>query len=184
MKQPLPWWMRPWIRVTAGLIVLILVGAAASGIALSQTVPPQPIQFPHNFHAGLMGGGQSACLYCHPGVQWGATAGLPTASKCWGCHQQVEKTKTSPELQKLVAYVKNNQEIPWVPVFIQPDFIHFNHRPHVAAGVQCKTCHGDLTKETVAQRIPQQNMGWCLDCHSKQAPEKWARLSDCVLCHY
>ena len=71
-----------------------------------------------------------------------------------------------------------------MPVFIQPDFVHFNHRPHVAAGVACETCHGDMTKETVAQAIPRQNMGWCLDCHSKQAPEKWTRLSDCSTCHY
>jgi hypothetical protein len=96
----------------------------------------------------------------------------------------VAKTATSVELQKLAAYVKNGEEIPWVPVFIQPDFVQFNHRPHVASGVECKTCHGDLVKMTVAQPIPRQNMGWCLDCHSKQAPEKWTRLSDCATCHY
>ncbi len=183
MNKPLPWWLRPWVRVTAGLVVLILLGGAVGGIAMSQVPPPQPIQFPHSFHVGT----GIPCQYCHPGVAWGATAGLPTASKCWGCHQQVAKTKTSPELQKLVAYVKNGEEIPWVPVFIQPDFVHFNHRPHVAAGVKCETCHGDMRKQTVAQRIPRQNMGWCLDCHNQQSkdhPEKWARLSDCVLCHY
>lgn len=180
MNKPLAWWLRPWVRVTAGLVVLILLGGAVGGIAMSQIPPQQPIQFPHSFHVGT----GIPCQYCHPGVAWGATAGLPTASKCWGCHQQVEKTKTSPELQKLVKYVQTGQEIPWVPVFIQPDFVHFNHRPHLAAGVKCETCHGDLSKETVAQRIPRQNMGWCLDCHSKQKPEKWARLSDCVLCHY
>ena len=180
MNKPLPWWRRPWILITTGLVVLILLGGAVGGIVLSQTTPPQPIQFPHAFHVGM----GIPCRYCHPGVDWGATAGLPTASKCWGCHQQVAATKTNPELQKLAAYVKNNQEIPWVPVFIQPDFVHFNHRAHIAAGLDCKACHGDLSKETVAQRIPGQNMGWCLECHSKQGAAKWARLSDCALCHY
>jgi hypothetical protein len=180
MKKNIPWWLLPWVRVTAGLIVLILLGGAVGGVALSQSTPEQPIQFPHSFHVGT----GMDCQYCHPGVAWGPTAGLPTAQKCWGCHQQVAKTATSPELQKLAAYVKNGEEIPWVPVFIQPDFVQFNHRPHVASGVECKTCHGDMVKMTVAQPIPRQNMGWCLDCHSKQAPEKWTRLSDCATCHY
>jgi hypothetical protein len=32
---------------------------------------------------------------------------------------------------------------------------------------------------------PQQpwNMGWCLDCHKNRAPEKAAKLTDCVTCH-
>jgi hypothetical protein len=28
------------------------------------------------------------------------------------------------------------------------------------------------------------NMGFCLDCHKQQAPEKVARLIDCSTCHY
>lgn len=175
-----PWWLIPWVRVTAGLVVLIFLGGAVGGVVLSQTTPAQPIDFPHNFHVGT----GLDCQYCHPGAAWGPTAGLPSTEKCWGCHQQVPKTKTSPELQKLAAYVENNEEIPWVPVFIQPDFVQFNHRPHVAAGVDCATCHGDLSRQTVAQPIARQNMGWCLDCHQKQGPEKWARLSDCATCHY
>jgi hypothetical protein len=178
MNKPVPWWMQPWVRITGGILVLILLGGAVGGIYMTQIPPEQPIQFPHNFHVGA----GIPCAYCHPGVQWGPVAGLPTTSKCWGCHQQIPQDK--PELIKLANYAKNNQEIPWVPVFIQPDFVHFNHRPHIAAGVACQTCHGDIAKETVAKPIARQNMGWCLGCHAKQAPEKWTRLSDCALCHY
>lgn len=178
MKKTLPFWMRPWVRVTAGIFVLILLGGAVSGIYLTQTVPSQPIQFPHNFHVGA----GIPCQYCHAGVASGPVAGLPSTGKCWGCHQQIPVT--SPELVKLANYAKNNQQIPWVPVFIQPDFVHFNHQPHVQAGVACETCHGQINKETVAKAIPRQNMGWCLECHSKQDRSKWTHLSDCALCHY
>jgi hypothetical protein len=109
-------------------------------------------------------------------------AGLPSTAKCYGCHQQVEKR--TPDIEKLLNYAENGQSIPWVPVAIQPDFVQFNHRPHIAAGVECAECHGDLTKMTVAEAQPRQNMGWCLACHQKQGPEKWTRLSDCSLCHY
>jgi hypothetical protein len=92
--------------------------------------------------------------------------------------------KKSPELEKLAAFVANNEPIPWVPVAIQPDFVHFNHQPHVSAGIACETCHGDMTKMTVAEPQPRQNMGWCLSCHQKMAPEQWTKLSDCATCHY
>jgi hypothetical protein len=178
MNKPLPLWTRPWVRITFGIVVLIFLGAAVGGIYTSQQRPDQPIQFPHNFHAGS----GIPCLYCHPGAQWGPTAGLPSTAKCYGCHQQVEKR--TPEIEKLLNYATNKQSIPWVPVAIQPDFVQFNHRPHIAAGVECKTCHGDLTKMTVAEPQRGQNMGWCLDCHRKQGAEKWTRLSDCSTCHY
>lgn len=178
MEKKKPFWRRRIFLVIAGLFLLLILGGAAGGIYLTQIPPDQPINFPHSTHIAL----QIPCLYCHPGVQWGPVAGLPTTSKCMGCHQNM--TVQNPETDKLKQYAAKNQEIPWVPVFIQPDFVHFNHRPHVAAGIACETCHGDLSKETVAQTIPRQNMGWCLECHQRMRPENFVRLSDCATCHY
>ncbi len=165
-----------WLGLAA--VVVILLGGAAGGLYVTQQVPPQPIQFPHNFHVGV----GLSCQYCHPGVAWGPEAGLPSSQKCWGCHQQI--AKQSPELDKLRGFVESGEEIPWVPVAIQPDFVHFNHRPHIAAGLNCESCHGDLSTMTVAEPQSGQNMGWCLDCHQKMQPDDFTRLSDCALCHY
>ncbi len=181
MNNRRPWFTRPWARIVIGVFVLIVLGGAATTVVMSQSVPEQPIQFPHRTHVGF--GVQ--CRYCHPGVDWGPTAGLPTTDKCWGCHQQVNKMKPdSVELQKLASYVEKGESIPWVPVFIQPDFVHFNHAGHINAGLDCEACHGDIKNETVAEPIPRQGMGWCLDCHNRMRPEQWQRLSDCSLCHY
>ncbi|NLG99349.1 MAG: cytochrome c3 family protein [Chloroflexi bacterium] len=175
-----PWFSQPWARVVIGLFALILVGGAASVLLFAQTsTPEQPIEFPHNLHTGL----GLQCRYCHPGVDWGPVAGLPTTDKCWGCHQQVQ-VPGSERLAVLAQYVENEEEIPWVPVFYQPDFVHFNHNSHINAGLECETCHGDLTQMTVAQPIPRQNMGWCLECHTRMRPEDAQRLTDCSLCHY
>jgi hypothetical protein len=171
---------RPIIRIGLALVVLLIVAGAGGGIYLTQQAPQQPIQFPHNKHIAFA----VPCLYCHSGAATGPVAGLPGNSKCWGCHQQIAKTKTSPELIKLAKYVQDNQAVPWVPVAIQPDFVHFNHRPHIAAGVACETCHGDLKNMTVAQQPFVQNMGWCLDCHKRMRPQDFVRLSDCSTCHY
>jgi hypothetical protein len=169
---------KPLVRIGLGLLVLLVVGGAVGGIYLTQIPPDQPIQFPHRVHVAL----GAPCLYCHPGATWGPTAGLPSTSKCWGCHQQIPIT--TAEMTKLANYAKGNQEIPWVPVTTMGDFVRFNHRPHIAAGVACETCHGDVAKMTVAEKPFVQNMGWCLDCHKRMRPEEFAHLSDCSLCHY
>jgi hypothetical protein len=173
-----PVWKQTWARIIAGLAVVLIITGAAGGLYWTQKTPDQPVAFPHSIHVGL--GAQ--CIYCHPGVTWGPTAGLPSTEKCWGCHQQIKKQ--SPELAKLTEFANSKKSIDWVPVAIQPDFVHFNHQPHIAAKVSCETCHGDVSKMNVAQPQPGQNMGWCLDCHKTMRPEKFTRLSDCSICHY
>jgi hypothetical protein len=170
---------KPLVQIGLGLVGIVLLSGAAWGIHLTQVPPPQPIQFPHDKHVAL----GIPCLYCHPGALDGQSPGLPTESKCYGCHQQI--TAKNAELDKLFNYVKDNQPIPWVPVAIVPDFVYFSHRPHIAAGLNCEDCHGEVSRMTVAQ--PQNmNMGWCLNCHRARYadnPIMLAKLTDCVTCH-
>lgn len=178
MKAKKPWWQQTGYRIAIGLIFLILLGGAVGGVYLTQSPPEQPIQFPHKTHVGI----GAPCAFCHTGVQWGPNAGLPTISKCWGCHQQVQKK--TPDLDKLAGYVERNEPIPWVPVAIMPEYVRFNHQPHLNSGLECQECHGDISQMTVAEPQRGMNMGWCLSCHQKQDPEKWTKLSDCATCHY
>jgi hypothetical protein len=181
IQKVLKWLMEPLGRVALLILLLTVFSAAAWGILQTQKAPEQPIRFPHNLHVGF----GIQCLYCHPGATRAASPGLPTQTKCWGCHQQI--ARRSPELEKLITYVQNNEPIPWVPVAIMPDFVHFTHRPHVAAGLNCETCHGDMTKVTVAVNPQVMNMGWCLKCHRTRFaddPERLTKLTDCGTCHY
>jgi Cytochrome c7 and related cytochrome c len=170
---------KPVFQIGLGIVLLFLLSGAGYGLYQTQLSPPQPIQFPHSKHISL--GVQ--CLYCHPGALRGQSPGLPTEAKCYACHQQV--AKTSPELDKLTAFVKLNEPIPWVPVFILPDFVYYSHRPHIAAGLNCENCHGEISQEALA-RPQKMNMGWCLSCHRtrfRDDPVMLTRLTDCVTCH-
>ncbi len=162
-----------------GILVLVILAAAAYGLYITQQSPPQPMQFPHVKMVSI----GVPCLYCHPGALTGTSPGLPTAAKCYACHQQI--AKTTVDTQKLAAYVKNNQPIPWVPIFILPDFVYYSHRPHIAAGLNCENCHGEIGQETVT-RPQKMDMGWCLNCHRtryRDDPAMLTKLTDCVTCH-
>jgi hypothetical protein len=198
IKKTFEWLMSPMGRVGMLIAVLSVFSIAVYGIYITQQSPEQPIEFRHDVHVKL--GVQ--CLYCHPGVLRGPSPGLPTQNKCWGCHQQIAKTFTSDRLEVLVEYIERDEPIAWVPVAQVPDFVHFTHRPHVAAGLNCETCHGDMSTMEIAENQQVLNMGWCLQCHKSRTEdnvennpendqhvsellhEKRTKLMDCGTCHY
>ncbi len=183
IKNIFNWLASPLGRVGLLILALIVLSVVVWGVSLTQVAPEQPIQFPHNRHIGL--GVQ--CVYCHPGPIIGPVSGLPTQTKCWGCHQQLNITNSSEKLKPLVAAVKNNQPLQWVPVAMVPDFVQYNHRPHIAAGLNCEDCHGDVSQMEIYENPQVMNMGWCLNCHAEKAgddQEMLIRLTDCGTCHY
>jgi len=198
IRKIFEWVISPMGRIAVLITALSLFSLAAYGLYQTQQPPEQPIEFTHKLHVGL--GVQ--CLYCHPGALRGPSPGLPTQNKCWGCHQQIAKTFESEKLAVLVEHIQNNEPIKWVPVAQVPDFVHFTHRPHIAAGLNCEKCHGDMSKVEIAENPQVMNMGWCLTCHKSRTEangsnnpnndpevsalleEKRTKLTDCGTCHY
>src|ERR1700722_16800441 len=137
--------------------------------------PVQPIAFPHKVH--LANGLQ--CETCHGGVNQSAVAGIPDVRFCMMCHSVIAKDK--PEIKKVAAYLARGEDIPWQRVYDYSASAHvrFNHAPHIRAGVQCSSCHGDMTQQTTASRVVNLNMGYCLSCHKQQNASV-----DCQTCHF
>jgi hypothetical protein len=54
---------------------------------------------------------------------------------------------------------------------------HFNHSVHVAKGVGCSTCHGEVQTMKLMRQAAPLTMGWCLDCHREpraaRAGQRW-----------
>lgn len=183
IKRLFDWLKQPLGLIAVGIAFLAVFSVAAYGLYTTQQSPDQPIQFPHRTHVAF----GIQCLYCHPSAAKGPSAGIPSQTKCWGCHQQIAKTQTSPLLKPLKDAVESGTPIKWVPVAQVPDFVQFNHRAHIAAGQNCENCHGDMTQVTIAQNPQVFNMGFCLNCHKKVAGDdqaKLTKLTDCGTCHY
>lgn len=139
--------------------------------------PSQPIKFSHKIHAG---DNKIACEYCHSGVLKSKVAGVPSANICMNCHKGISSGPTTgeEEIQKIYdavgfdkatqTYSKTPRPLVWNKVHVLPDFVFFSHQQHYVVGKQdCANCHGDMTKQTVAQQMKPLTMGWCIDCHYK-----------------
>jgi hypothetical protein len=127
--------------------------------------PRQPVPFSHKLHAGDMG---MDCRYCHNTVERAAHAAIPPAQTCMNCHSLVKTD--SPRLKLVRDSYDTGEPVPWIRVHMLPDYAFFDHRPHLAAGVGCSSCHGRIDQMTIVEQDQPLSMGWCLDCHRDPEP--------------
>lgn len=149
--------------------------------------PDQPIPYSHQLHAGKLG---IDCKYCHTTAEVSRHASVPSINICMNCHILVRqvtdpndptKKVDSPHIAKLVKAFEENKPVEWKKVHLLPDFVRFNHAPHIKRGKSCQECHGPVQDMAVVKQIPNLSMGWCVNCHRK--PENNASVN-CVTCHY
>lgn len=128
----------------------------------------QPVQFSHKHHVGDDG---IDCRYCHQTVETTASAGMPSTQTCMNCHSQI--WADSPYLEPVRASFRDNKPIEWERVHDLPEYTYFNHSIHVAKGVGCSTCHGQIDNMPAVYQENTLQMEWCLACHRE--PEKFIR---------
>jgi hypothetical protein len=165
----------------AGVLVVLavlVVGAFTVGPFGGSRIE-QPIAFPHDVHAGT---NQIPCMYCHHTADRSVDAGIPAVQLCAGCHipgGAPAFLTESREIQKLVAYWREQRPIPWERIYKVPDHVRFPHMRHVAAEIECQECHGPVETMQEIEIYQPLRMGWCVNCHR----EREARI-DCFVCHY
>jgi hypothetical protein len=146
--------------------ILFLLGWARSPYATQQYDPvEQPVLFDHRHHVQDDG---IDCLYCHGRARVSAYAGVPAASLCMGCHNQV--WNGSALLEPVRASFFSDQPIAWARVNNLPDFVYFNHAAHVTRNVGCVSCHGRVDQMGKVFAAAPLSMDWCLGCHRNPGP--------------
>ena len=141
----------------------------ASTYATRAKVPvDQPVPFSHEHHVGGLG---IDCRYCHTTVENSSFANIPPTKTCMNCHSQI--WSTAPMLEPVRESFRTDKSIRWIRVHDLPDYVYFNHSIHVAKGVGCTTCHGQVNKMPLMWQESSLQMTWCLDCH--RHPERFVR---------
>ena len=152
--------------------VFIVAGALWLGLTLMRSpyvngagvTRQQPVPFSHKHHVKGLG---IDCRHCHTSVEESAFAGLPATKTCYTCHSQV--WGDAPMLEPVRTSFRDDRSIEWTRVHDLPDFAYFNHSIHVAKGVGCVSCHGQVDEMPLMRQQNSLQMEWCLDCHRHPA---------------
>ena len=163
-------------RVSIGLVVGLVLGGfyllnlynRSSYVTQANVVRAQPVPFSHKHHVNALG---IDCRYCHESVEQSATAGIPPTHTCMTCHSQI--WARSPMLEPVRESYRTNKPLEWTRVHDLPDFAYFNHSIHVAQGIGCSTCHGQVDQMPLMWRHATLHMEWCLECH--RSPQQFIR---------
>jgi hypothetical protein len=131
----------------------------------------QPIPFSHTHHVKGLG---IDCRYCHTSVEESSFAGFPATKTCMTCHSQIYRD--APMLEPVRKSFAENKPIHWNRVHNLADYVYFNHSIHVAKGVGCNVCHGQVDEMRLTWQHATLQMDWCLSCHRN--PEKFIRPKD------
>ncbi len=162
------------ISMVVGVVLAGLAGLAFTQLSRSTYLTgqylekQQPVQFSHKHHVGDDG---IDCRYCHTTVETTASAGMPPTQTCMNCHSQI--WSDSPYLEPVRASYRDNKPIEWERVHDLPEYTYFNHSIHVAKGVGCSTCHGQIDNMPAVYQQNTLQMEWCVECHRQ--PEKFIR---------
>jgi hypothetical protein len=158
------------LATAAGVMVFFAAYATPKSLVVGYQ-PSQPVPFSHKLHIDQLG---MDCRYCHSFADVSGHSNVPSGNTCWNCHQHVQKE--SPKLAGLRRSMDpafpgyDGKPIEWVRVHKAPDFVKFNHSAHLARGISCQSCHGQVDQMETVYQDQNQSMGWCLDCHRN--PEK------------
>lgn len=126
----------------------------------------QPVPFSHQHHVDGLG---IDCRFCHTSVEVSANAGLPPTYTCMTCHSQI--WTNADVLAPVRDSLAHDQPLAWGRVNNLPDYVYFNHSIHIAKGVGCSSCHGDVAKMPLTQKAASLTMKFCLDCHRDPGPQ-------------
>ena len=198
MKRIEHWWNRKWTGLCVVIFLLLFLSFFIYALTHQKVTigyntgyePTQPIPFSHEIHAGKY---QMDCRYCHTSVEEGRFASVPSLNVCMNCHLNIRVDR--PWIQKLREAYDTNEPIQWEKVHLLPDFVRFNHAPHIKAlnskhkntdssvfKQSCYTCHGVVEEMPVLYQHESLSMGWCVECHRQQEDKPW--LLQCSTCHY
>ena len=142
---------QPVANLWAKAILLVAAAAVAFGLLTLWFWPrsdyarhvswivEQPVPFSHQHHVAGLG---IDCRFLPTSVEVSSTAGLPPTYTCMTCHSQIWTNAA------LLAPVREaspaDKPIVWNRVNDLPDYVYFNHSIHIAKGVGCASCHGEV----------------------------------------
>ncbi|HEY4301999.1 MAG TPA: cytochrome c3 family protein [Candidatus Didemnitutus sp.] len=144
----------------------------------------QPIPFSHRHHVSEV---HLDCRFCHATAETSPAAGMPSVTTCLTCHSQLFAREAM--FIPLQQSARTRTPLLWAKVNTLPDHVIFDHSIHLARGLACAACHGDVGSMALTAKARALTMRQCLDCHRSSSPSGHTApgtnlLTNCSTCHH
>jgi hypothetical protein len=164
-------------RSRATRLAWIAVVLSGAGCAVFQSIGGKEVHgsdFPHRVHVDDEG---LDCIDCHPGAEDQDEAGMPVLAQCRLCHEETEEATTA---EQVIDRLYAADAIASSRLSALPDETIFSHVKHVATGMECAACHGEIGASdfVTSSSSPHVGMDDCMRCHAKQSAP-----NECATCH-
>jgi hypothetical protein len=179
--------MRPMLAIglLSATVTFGLAAAERARLPSAVIFPPQrlPLSFSHAQHLALKIG----CGYCHEDAarsRRAADQNVPGEAVCATCHEidraRPDKAVAPGEPDARCDACHPGWDGRGEPprLVLPPPNLKFNHEAHVARGMRCQDCHGDLRDVGLATRAQLPRMPSCLGCHDGERAS-----GACTTCH-
>ena len=128
------------------------------------------LKFSHQLHVVE---NEIDCATCHQAVETSTTGKdnlFPTMETCSDCHD----IESEENCQMCHTEVENPREV----FRIEQYSPLFSHQKHLAAGLECSSCHAGIEKKSDTQRYILPTQTQCMDCHQTKNVS-----NQCQTCH-
>jgi hypothetical protein len=154
--------------------------------------PPQTlgIRFNHKRHVKDLG---MTCTTCHDAARTSkksADSLLPPATRCDGCHATNHRSSPVKSGDELIGQCgfchvgyrpSDGQRV--ARLSIPSPNLRFDHALHLARGVDCARCHGEVGSLELATHDQLPRMRGCWDCHDSDQTKPGVASRECRTCH-
>lgn len=152
-------------NIILGVLWLLMVGLSVYlcydySISAMNFSPSQPVNFSHKAHIEKYG---MKCTFCHSSATSSDYSNLPTTYSCMVCH--IALRNETELIEKLNHSNDNDSVLAWNRIYRLPDYVHFSHKIHLRAGIDCSSCHGEVEKLDSMKLQKPFTMKRCLQCH-------------------
>ena len=163
-----------WKGTRARPAALALLAAALTGCALFEAFDGREkrFAFSHRIHVTDEG---LDCASCHVGAESTDEPGMPKAAQCALCHDDLDAEKP-PERQ--VGALFADKKFAAAHAGALYDELVFSHQRHVAAEIECATCHAGIETNEDVLDLSTWRMSACTSCHAERGTP-----NECATCH-
>jgi cytochrome c7-like protein/class III cytochrome C family protein len=159
------------IALAGGALAAVVAAGCSVNWLQNLSGTEQQVAFPHKPHLAA----SLECADCHEVDAKSGGYAAPASDTCETCHTKIDAEK--PDSRKASRFYVDGK-VAAAGIASVPSEVKFDHKTHLAKGLTCASCHGDLAQSESLGAEQRPTMENCTSCHAARGAS-----NECETCH-